>query len=297
MTTQQSRVDFYVPEVQDSDSNYQLWDLLEPFAKNGKAPPHRIRGGRGFELRELYESQDTREMWGVIAKARDEDLPNLGELGGDERPVDIGERESLLEKNYFMFARDLKIVAYQHNGHAVTSGQFEAYLSAVTGFTVRFHPVLQPDAHDRLLRDSAEAKMVEMTVAAPKSPDMLPENDWARHVVQAATLGGGQTLHVKLSPGSSGPAHTRRLWPSIKRAASELADRGFAPKVARVTVVENGVEHPIDLIADRLYTYQTIQKRGRYPAPESMYAALSGAIQECREDLVAILGGPQGAPR
>lgn len=295
MSTQSTRIDFYVAEVSDPDTDVLFWDMLEPFARRGKAPPARIRGGRGFELRELYESETGRVMWGVVAKARDEDLPNIGELGGDERPVDIGEKESLLEKNYFLFRRDLKLIVYQHNGHAVTSGQFESYLSAVTGYPIRLHPVLQPDAHARLLRDSAEPKAVEMTVAAPKNPDMMPDNEWARHIVQAATLGGGQSLHFKLSPGSDGPKHTRRLWPSIKAAASELADRGLAPKVARVTVVEDGVEQPIDLIADRLYAHQTVHKEGRYPKPESMYAALNQSIWDRWDEIVEILGSPSGA--
>ncbi|AMP74858.1 hypothetical protein RALBFv3_12080 [Ralstonia solanacearum] len=67
----------------------------------------------------------------------------------------------------------------------------------------------------------------------------------------------------------------------------ELVASGHASKVR--LEVEN-VDHPIDLMADRLKSEVTVNTQGRYPVPQDLYAALSGVKDDFEEQLVGIFG-------
>src|SRR5690554_4965740 len=111
-------------------------------------------------------------------------------------------------------------------------------------------------------------------------------------MIQLANEAGGARVSIRISSDRRSQDEDRtRLRDRMRRAASGFVDAGLAT-VARMRVLNDGTEHPIDLIADRLESRQVVEMNGRYPLPESIYAALNNAVEEEREALDAILGRP-----
>lgn len=77
----------------------------------------------------------------------------------------------------------------------------------------------------------------------------------------------------------------------MKKAATAFMRSGYARSL-KVNVEENGIEHPIDLIADRILSVQNVSMAGKYPMKESIYAALNSAFEGERDTVYEVIGQP-----
>lgn len=281
-------IDFFTGRMA-TDAQRPLPDLLWDLAAEEQGPVW-TKGTFSYDLRDMRRvGQNVR---GVLAKFRTDQIPHLGQPGGRERELALGEGEGLIEKNYFLYNRRDNLLVYQRNGHASRVNRLAEYLTDQCGETVTFDPVLQEEATERLLREGVEPLALELSFTRPTNPDFYPGDEWDDRMIQLANEAGGARMFIRISSDRRNPDEDRtRLRDRMRRAASGFVDAGLAT-VARMRVLNDGIEHPIDLIADRLESRQVVEMNGRYPLPESIYAALNNAVEEEREALDAILGRP-----
>lgn len=282
-------IEFYVGKVGADGDGGSIPSMLHTISKKHRGPAITLKG-MTYQIRDLKEYEGGASYRGVFAKFRDSDIPHAGSPAGSERELELSDDEGLIEKNYFNYFSENDLLVFQRNGHGSTSNRFSEYFSDLANDTVVFDPVLQAEPTRRLLRGAVHPKSIEVSFSRPTNPDMFPSDDWNRSILDALTAAGGIRMHLRISSdGRSSTAADRMLATRIKRGIAALVDSGCA-SVAKVQVEEDGRIHPIDLIADRLLSVQNVAIKGRYPIPDSMYAALRNARSEHRNELKEIFG-------
>lgn len=287
MDTKRFKVRFYTGQVGADGSEGQVSEILGLMAKHKECPVVRI-GNLDYEIRELELLGGGASYRGVFAKFRSDDLPHVGEPGGPERDLDIGRHEGLLEKNHFLYFRKHELLVYQENGNGSLVGRLGDYLSHHLNITTVFQPVLQPDAARRLLRGEVKPMSLELSFTRPTNAEWYPPDDFGRDLFALMHSAAGAKVHIRLSGAGRGPLR-QPLAQRVKRAAANLVS-GIAVKVARLEVDEDGLRHPIDLVADRLFSMMEVAMEGRYPVPASIYGGLRRVKDEHNRALEDIFG-------
>lgn len=286
--TKSITIDFFT-FGKDQQSEADISQLLVACAENGGATA-RESGPYIYELREMDISG--RLVRGVFAKIRKDQLPHAGGPGGAERELDLAASEGLIEKNFFIYRIEDGLLIYHKNGHGSREGRMARYISDLIGETVTLNPVLQPDAARRLMRGDVEPLSITASFAKPTNVEMYPEHEWNRAMMAVMGDAGGARVAFKItSDRRSGDAGERRLADRMKDAAAALADSGLA-RVVRLNVMEDGIEHPIDLLADRVRSKKLITMSGRYPNKFSIFNALDEAFSDERESIYEVIGPP-----
>lgn len=246
----------------------------------------------------------TRELWalesvgngnaqvirGMFRKFRMSDLPETGAVGRASEPLDLDDDEGLVEKNFFSLYKNQSLLVWHANGHANTAGQFQRAVSELAGAKVEVHPIIQKDAMKRLMRGAVELRSLAVSVPRPKDPSYYPETDFNKHLFEMLAGSSGDRIRVQVTTNATtndNPTLRKR----VKSAIKELVTDGMASR-AKVQVIEDGIQHPIDLIADRIKSQQEITHDGRYPLPAAMYRAIDSARHEEQAAINAILGDP-----
>lgn len=282
-------LDFFSGKSHSDNSDFCIFSTLESLCQLEKAPHYQL-GSFDYQLRNLSQTGNT--IKGVLAKFRTSDLPHAGSPDGAERALDLEEREGLIEKNHFIVKKDKCVVVFQRNGHAARIERLSEYLTQYTGETVVFDPILQPDSIERMLDDNLKPVSIELSYAPPTNPDFYPNDDWGRRLTELADIGNGSRVRVVLTADRRSADESKHtLSARLKDSAAALA-RGRRASVARVKLTDGDFDYPIDLIADRIYEVKNVEIRGRYPVPDSIYAALQRAYTDRREDINAIFGQP-----
>lgn len=253
----------------------------------GKCPAYQ-HGTVKYELRDLRAFGNGTSFSGVFARLRADDIPHIGSPGGPEREIDLERDEGLIEKNHFLYFREHEILVYQANRSGSSVNQLGRYFSDAMNETVAFHPVIQPDALQRLMRSNAEVKRVVVSVARPTNPDWYPHDNWSAQLINLLRDSDGGRLHIEISAEGRG-ARRKSLPEKIKRAVREIMGHAHT-SVARFSVEENGRDHEIDLVADRITGKAIVEMNGRYPVPEKMFSALRESRDEQLNVLKEIFG-------
>lgn len=268
-------------------SSVCIFEEFEKLASCDKMPVLTL-GRFYYQLRDLSCNIDT--ITGVLAKFRTTDIPYAGGLDGTERELELGEKEGLIEKNYFMVKKDCCIVVFQRNGHAARIGRLSEYLTSVCGETVTFNPVLQPDSMERMLNDDLKPVSIELSFATPTNPDFYPANDWGRTLGDIADIASGSRLKINISAdrrATNENEHT--LASGTKQFLKSFVDKGIA-RVAKAKLTDGFCDYPIDLIADRLSDEVSVKVRGHYPISDDMFSSLKNAYQRRKGDIDEIFG-------
>lgn len=285
------RAEFYqgevVTELQEYDVARVLLEQLANHPNLSGSNPIRI-GAHVFDVRRILP-HSAGYISGEFVKFRREVLPNVGALTRDERELDIQSDEYLVEKNYFLYEMDRRLLVYQKNGHAGSVLNFEQYLTRAFGKgKIGFHPVLQPDPMKRLLRGEAMPRKLHLSAARPTNPELI-QTSWGKAAMELLSSSGGIGFSLQLRADGYSKKEDRYLMSDIKRAVAELVECGAA-KTAKIEIEEDGFSHPIDLIADRLISIQKVEMGGRYPLRSSIIPALEAALEEKARDLELIFG-------
>jgi len=279
-------IEFYQGNV--GDSNIELGELLTRLLENGCPPAN--QGGMDYEVRNLRQLANG-EFSGVLAKFRHNDIPHAGEPGGAERDLGLDEHEGLMEKNYFLYYPNHHLLVYQRNGHGSAAQRFSNYLCDISNEVITFDPLLQLDATERLMNDHITVRSISVRFARPQNRNLFPAQNWNRNMLDMLTGLGGASMNVTIKADGRRSDENRYLLTRAKEVVRDLLGT-VDVQSARIEVDENG-EHvaPIDLIADRLLSRQTVEMHGRYPDPGSMFAALRQARNDHLPEIEAILGG------
>jgi hypothetical protein len=174
--------------------------------------------------------------------------------------------------------------------HGSTTNRLAEYLSTLNGDTVTFNPVLQLEPMKRLMAGNVTARSLTLSVAMPTNPNMYSQLPWNDQLMKTLSGAGGTRMRVEITSDSrSSDEDKRKLSDKLKAAVNQLVSDDVA-SVAKFEVEEDGLVHPIDLIADRLLSIQTVPMSGRYPDQNAMYTALSKAKTEVNSTLTEIFG-------
>jgi hypothetical protein len=243
-------------------------------------------------LREIYGlTKETGPIaWvGQFRKFRTSDLPHIGEPGGEDEELEIGEK-GLIERNYFMFIPSKNVLIWQANRHASSPKQFAQFIGAITGTKTQYEPFLEPDAMKRIMNNDLVFKKIRLRVARPKDPAYYPPSKWSQKVLDLLAKGGGDSLYIEASlDGRKSEQDQTEVNKKWRRALREFTKDKLAT-TAEAIVIDDGVEHPIDLLADRIESDQDVDFPGRYAPKVLMVGALKAVWVEVRGKVNEVLG-------
>jgi len=259
-------------------------------------------GSRSFEVNGY-----TREIWqplrrsaplpdsfaGQFRKFRTSDLPEIGSAGQDALELELEANQGLVERNFFVYYPARNLLGWCRNSHGNTANQFAKFLSALWSTKVIAGPILAPDAARRIMRNEISLKKIILTIPRPSNPDMYSDNDFTRGMMEMMSGSDADSIHIEMGIDSRRSDTRGSLAERLKRALTEAASLGAS--TAKAIVYDEGIEHPIDLIADRVFSVQELETNAKYPPAGTMYQAVDTARQECQGSIDDYFGPPDGA--
>lgn len=250
-----------------------------------------VDGGRGY-TRELFGlTRRRRSLGGVLRKFRTSDLPAIGAIGRATEDIPLGPDQGVIEENFFVYYREHDLLGWHINAHGSHPSRFAEFLSAVWDTEVVIEPVIQPDAARRLMSGGTELKKIIVTIPRPTNPDLYPNDNFSSSVLTAMGNAGADTLHLEMGVDLR-RSSDNRLARAVKQTLRNLHSLGAS--TAKATVIEDGFQHTIDLIADRVSSRQRAETDGRPPA-ETMYGLIDDAREECSEAIDGYFGTMENA--
>jgi hypothetical protein len=288
MPTKSFRVEFYQGYVQSDDKKRRVSQIMREVSE-GSCPIHTF-GGHDYRLRNTKILAAGKSFQGVFAKYRQDVLPHVGAPAGTEREIALRENEALIEKNHFVYYAEHQLLVYQSNYHASSAAMFARYLTSVVGESVTFNPVLQQDTLEKLVAGNARPRWIEVSYAAPSDAIVRSAGrGFSGGLINLLKQSGGVRAHVKVTPERKG-----YLDLNLRDVIPRLSD-DVNLSTARVRVQgEDGVEHTVDLVADRLLGQVDVSMRGAYPVAVQMFKALRVCRDENRKTIQETVNDPDG---
>ncbi|EHZ2763635.1 hypothetical protein K5N54_002675 [Vibrio vulnificus] len=299
MTTKNFYFDFYSCETQTSQVNglpldttgvfRQLHELFE----QGREGIVKTINNQLIELRDIRATEYG--FKGVIGKHRRNNLPHAAVAGGAERPLPLRENENLLEKTHFTYYSDYSLIIVQRNRLCINWQSLGMYLSPAN-YTTVLNPIIEPANLAWLADGHVQVKSAKINVARPTNPEVYRNvrHDFNNSIIAALnnTRSASMNLVFRGDARSDDPVE-RYLDSSFKRALRELQETLEVKKLDLVTEHDQtGVEHPIDLVTDRLTHYDLVELNGRYPDSFNMWEKLEEAREAKGAELVNFFGEP-----
>ncbi|ENM0968477.1 hypothetical protein AB6R08_003701 [Vibrio parahaemolyticus] len=299
MTTKNFYFDFYSCETQTSQVNglpldttgvfRQLHELFE----QGREGTVKTINNQLIELRDIRVTEYG--FKGVIGKHRRNNLPHAAVAGGAERVLPLRENENLLEKAHFTYYSDYSLIIVQRNRLCINWQSLGMYLSPAN-YTTVLNPIIEPANLAWLADGHVQVKSAKINVARPTNPEVYRNvrHDFNNSIIAALnnTRSASMNLVFRGDARSDDPVE-RYLDSSFKRAIRELQETLEVKKLYLVTEHDQtGVEHPIDLVTDRLTHYDLVEMNGRYPDSFNMWEKLEEAREAKGAELVNFFGEP-----
>lgn len=238
------------------------------------------------------------KVWGGAAyaaqlrKFRVNDVPTLASRGAADVPITLPPNGGITERNTFVFIPQHQVVLWQTDRHGSSVRTLQKLIAQLASSRCRADPVLKADAYQRLITGNSILKRVEMTVARPTNTQFHPRNAWSRDILKALKTGGGDALKVEAAvDGRKAPSSQHSLKNlRLLRGVRELIDEGLA-KRAVVTLQGDSIEHPIDLLAERITGEAVVNWPSGDPPFSAVLAALQGAWNDDIRDAVEQIFG------
>lgn len=253
---------------------------------SGQAYPHVTVGTIAFELRNFTSLNGGKVFTGVLAVLRD-DAPNIRDGQGAERPILMQPGDSLIEKNHFIFYEDRQLLVWQVNARASHVSRFEHYLSSVSGLMVGFDDIITAASFTRI--SQGIVKKLEVRIAAPKNPALLPSTDWSGRAFELMRGVGATSIKIDVATRMG-----KGLLENVKQVIHQLKDSGDAESIK---VKLAGDSEPIDLVAEAIKGTVSVNMVGMYPDSIDMLRQLQqlkdgkkGALDEFFGQGSAVLG-------
>lgn len=288
------RIDFFQLAVVANGEIASPHDVFEGIHR-GELPAIAPSGGYLREVFGLGQRQRPSGFAAQFRKFRTSDLPEVGRAGRDAAELELLEGQGLIERNFFVYYRQHNLLGWHVNGHGSTPQQLAAYMAQLTGLRTTVLPVPVRGAVERLMRGDVIAKKIIASIPRPTNNQIVPDDDFAEDVLRLLAGADGDSMHLEIN------IDTRRA-----DTAGGLAERakgmlralvGAGATTARAIVVEDGIEHPIDLILDRVKCTEYAETDGRYPPSQTMYRMIDAAFRESHEHFQAHFGEGGGVLR
>lgn len=285
-------IDFFQLSLQPTSSIPSVEKGFELIAGAKKSSPLSIGG----YTREIWKPlarkhRDGPCFAGQFRKFRTDDLPEIGSTGEDASEIELEDDEGLVERNFFVFYPKHQVLGWCRNSHGNTPNQFARFLSSLWSTKVEAGPLLQPDAAKRLMRRGVELKKIKLVIPRPANPDMYDSNEFNRELMALMSDAHADSIHLEMGIDARRADTAGTLTSRLKTALKQAASLGASS--ARAVVYDDGIEHPIDLIADRIFSVQEIETNAKYPPAGTMYTAIDSALHECKGQLNEYFGSDE----
>ncbi|MBK1821300.1 DUF6731 family protein [Burkholderia orbicola] len=224
---------------------------------------------------------------GELKRYANDDLPHAGVPNGHERELEMEAHEMTIERNHFIYYQNRKLIVWQENRRAGPVSALARYISSCLDTTIAFYPVMTQEATINLLLQNHRPKALEFTVARPLNPAIYQNAGDANHVMSLLAGLGGLTGSFRISANARGVRGKLLEAGRALALGRELVASGQASAV-RLEVED--MDHPIDLLADRLKSTVTVNTVGRYPIPDDIYAELANVKADFEPELIGIFG-------
>lgn len=266
------------PSILVSDILQQLYTAHQ----QGQPYPHVSDGSVAYELRNFSSHNSGSVFTGVLAVLRD-DAPNIRDDKGVERPIDLQPGERVIEKNHFAFYKERQLLAWQVNARASHVSRFEQYLSSAAGGVIGFDDIITAASFVRL--SQGVVKKLEVKIAAPKNPALVPSTDWSSQAMRMMSGVGATSIKIDVST-----RKRKGLVDGVKQVIHELID---STEAESIKVKLAGDAEPIDLVADSIKGKVSVNMVGMYPDPIDMFAQLQQLKDVKKSELDEFFGqGP-----
>lgn len=285
MPEKEYRIEFLQGYIQSDDDTRRVSHVIREVIE-AECPSSKVYG-YDYRLREASIAGGGRSFKGVLAKFRTDYLPHIGAPQGEEREIELADDEGIIEKNYFLYYARRQILVYQTNAHGSRPSTLGKYLTNFANETVTFSPLIQPEALRRLVARNGRPRSIEVSYARP-SDEIVAQNTprFNKNLVELLSGTGGQRAHIKITPPRNG-----YLDINVGQVFRRLLD-DLDVRLAKVSVEEDGVEHTVDLIADRLVGHRSVRMTGPYPVPEDMFNALRACYDDNRATIDGLVNDP-----
>lgn len=254
-------------------------------------PYYKQMGPFTYEVRNIVETAYGYK--GVIGKHRNIDLPPAAAIGGDERELELEEGENILEKSHFTFYPNMNVLVLQNNIMCIGNAKLGELL-AEPGYTCSLNPVINPADIRKLAQGNMMLKHAKLRIAKPRNPELLEgiEHDFNNTIFQMLAHSNTASLNLELRGNSRSKNPGEKYLDSrIKRALSEVVNTFDVSKCeAILEETDTGINHPIDLVADRVVADKRIEIEGRNASSFSIFSAMEEAKEERNDDLERYMG-------
>lgn len=227
---------------------------------------------------------------GQLRKIRKADLPEIGEPGRDSTRITLKEKEGVVEKNFFVYYKENSLLIMHRNDSGSNGSHLAQLITAISGAAFLSTPLIQPEQAEKILNNKASIKKLSVRIPKPTNPVLYPQDDISGKTISLLNQSGADHLDITFS-----------IDPQLSRQgglsdALQSAIRPFLSIGATKAVIdtdENGMIHPIDLIANRIYSIQNVRTNASFPPSESMYKLADQSKAEKKEAIDAYFGNPK----
>lgn len=236
----------------------------------------------------LTYRSDTRSYAGQIRKIRKADLPEVGAPGQHSKTIELDADEGVIEKNFFVFYKENSLLVMHRNDTGNTANHLAQLLTGALGVAFYAAPLIQPDQAEKLLNNKLNIKKFSVKVPKPTNPELYPQDSISAKTIELLNQSGADSLDVTFTIDQKLDTSAGRLTNALQSAIGSLLSMGATK--AKLETDENGKILPIDLIANRIYSKQSIKINSSFPPSESMYQLADKARNEQKELLDEYFG-------
>ncbi|HDS1797562.1 TPA: hypothetical protein QEM76_000196 [Pseudomonas putida] len=274
-------IDFFALSFQPTATVPSIEGGLKSLVESDSSRSLAVNGYTREIWKPLERVSDTsRSFAGQFRKFRTSDLPEIGAAGEDAAELELEANQGLVERNFFVFYPQRQVLAWCRNAHGNTPNQFARFLSNLWSTKLQAGPILLPDAARRLMGNEISLKKIKLVIPRPANPDMYNENEFNKGLMSMMSGADADSIHIEMGIDARRSDTRGSLSERLKRALAEAANLGAS--TAKAVVYDDGIEHPIDLIADRIFSVQEIVTNAKYPPAGTMYQAIDSAMHECQ---------------
>lgn len=276
------RVDFFQVHVAHGANISNAYDGFLEIKNEGVASVFR-NNGYNREIYKITETEDGR-ICGSFRKFREDDLPQISSIGGDEIDLTLNDGEGIVEQNCFIYYPRINVLAMHFNSHANHYSRLAETLTSLWGTKVELSTMISADQFRRLNNPNSTLVAFEAKIPKPENRALLPDaEDFATDSLELLNRSDGDYMSIKIAVDRRFNGGAKRLAGTVKNALTTFKE--YDPQKLFATIDEGGVISPIDLIAERIKRHKRFESTGRHISREALYRLINEAYFDAEADI------------
>ena len=290
--------DYYIKLYNNDGNNLEARGLAIPFYDK-------------FHFLEIAQHEYDKDIYqGKFYSLRSTDFPYLFNLlNGNRQEIAAGDDDTLMEQTHFCCFISKNLIVSEFNFHGARIERLANYLISIMGrvmpsknYQISIDPIIMPDYYTRIANCRSLSKL-QFKVANPglkmlkdfgiiNGYDILADDvdSGTDFYIDIEVSGGGRGSNV---PISNLPGFLQKVINMIKKAKEEEANAADGSNAIFSKAKLRGLDAdackiiPYDLLDEKLVQTEWVEKisnRSKYVNSEKMFAALTKAYREQKDD-------------